>query len=355
MAEGAQVAGDQVGGLAGGERLGGGRQAANDIAASVLEPLSSDSFRTLRDRGRPGSDATSPAIDQVVVAVGGAFVIDVESWPGRVDLADGVLRSAGELRSAEVARVLADAIAVSELLDSWTGPQWSIPVWPVLCLVGEAQVGGWAAIDDVHVVDVAWLGDFIQSLEPQLGPAHVAWAHDALGSHLPVRPVAADPPPAEAPAEAPPEPIVYLTRWSDGTEDRFYVSDEDGTPGGYLDLRTGETHGASPVATSVLQQVLPHLLADGAATSGFDAAARGGVGRFLDALRGRRGSDEIPVVACLEWGEGGRRLYAFRFEPGGAKTDLGWIDLTDRRTAAVVAGADPILRYCGDRYRTRSA
>ncbi len=351
MAEGVRVAGDSVGGVAEGAWLEEARRASNDIAAGVLDPLGSEWFRILRDRRRPDVIAPGGALDHVVIGPAGAFVIQVENWPGRVDLNDGVLRSTGELRSGEVAHVLADAIAVSELLDSWTGPQWSIPVWPVLCLVGDAQIGGWAGVDDVHVVDVAWLADFIQTLDTQLGPAHVEWAHDALASHLPPQEV----PSAELPVEAPPEPVIYLTRRRDGTEDRLYVSDEDGTPGGYLDLRTGLTHGASPVATSVLQQVLSHIVADGDGAESLDAAARGGVGRFLDALRGRRNPEEIPVVACLEWGDARTRLYAFRFEPGRAKTDLGWIDLTDRQTAAVIAGADPILRYCGDRYRSLSS
>jgi hypothetical protein len=69
-------------------------------------------------------------------------------------------------------------------------------------------------------------------------------------------------------------------------------------------------------------------------------------------MRGRR-AEEIPVVICLEWTDEARScLYAFRLEPGATKIDLGSVDLTDGRTAAVVSGADPILRYCGDRYRS---
>jgi hypothetical protein len=284
-----------------------------------------------------------------------------------------------------VRQVAAGAAAVSDLLDSWTGPRWSIPVWPVLCLAGDAQVGGWAMAGEAHVVDVVWLPDFIQNLEPQLGPAHIEWAHDALASRL--RRAAADdtspspsqgrspsptaspgvvrePGPAgrepvvdlrrgavvQLPAVAPDEPIVFLTRRDDDGA-VLDARDEEGVWGGSVDLRSGEAHAESPAATTVLRQVAPHF-AEGSSCGVADVATRRRGGRLRDLLARRR-TDEIPVIVCLEWRDAASsRLYVFRLEPGAVKTDLGSVDLADRRTAAVVSGADPILRYCGDRYRS---
>jgi hypothetical protein len=384
------VVGDSAGELADEARRGEqGRQASNDVVASVLAPLTSERCRVVRDRCRPnvtvpsedGAADDAGVIDQLVVTSAGVFVVEVRSWTGLVEVPGGELVVDGDRRDADLRRLVAGAAAVSDLLDSWTGPRWSIPVWPVLCLAGDAQVGGWAMAGDAHVVDVVWLPDFIQNLEPQLGPAHIEWAHDALASRLrrvapdhpspsPVRhPEAARPevgrPEADRPepvvdlrraavvhlpAEAPDEPIVFLTRRGDDG-DLLDARDEEGVWGGFVDLRSGEAHAESTTATTVLRQVAPHFASSTADAVAGVADHRGG-GR----LRGRfsrRRTDEIPVVVCLEWSDAARsRLYVFRLEPGAVKTDLGWVDLDDRRTAAVVSGADPILRYCGDRYRS---
>jgi len=157
---------------------------------------------------------------------------------------------------------------------------------------------------------------------------------------------------ADTPRQAPNEPIVFLTRLNDGTQDRFYVRDEEGYPGGYLDLRTGQGVELSSVAATVLQHLLPAFLPDhGMAVDHLALETQAAIRHFLGTQAFGTSADDPSVVACAEGHfEGRPRLYASLLQSGGRRTDLGWIDLIDRRTSSDVPGVEPILRYCGDAF-----
>jgi hypothetical protein len=157
---------------------------------------------------------------------------------------------------------------------------------------------------------------------------------------------------ADSPRQAPNEPIVFLSRSTEGGEDRLYVRDEEGYPGGYLDLRTGLGAELTSIASVVMAHLLPAYLPDGGATVDYlPPPAQDAIRHFL-ATQGKPADDEVPsVVACAQGHiEGRPRLYASLLQSGGRRTDLGWIDLVDRRTSTDVPGVDPILRYCGDAF-----
>lgn len=277
----------------------------------------------------------------------GVFVVAAVGWNGRVDLIDGVLHLNGSRRTEEIGRIVESARRISELLDSWTGSEWTVPVYAVMCLAGEAQVGGWAAVGGAQVVDVGWLTDFVESFEPQLGPMHVDWAHTALASRLRTSPeVALGGSVAGGPANSghhrspqpPEEPVVFLRRVTDAEGDRFHVLDEEGTHGGIIDLRTRSVVDARPAAEGVLQRLLPHFVPD----MGAEPAASGWK-RIRPAGRCRGSS----IVACMQWrGDEGERLYGFRLDDAGDCCDLGWIDPSTGRVVEVEAGAADALRYC---------
>ncbi|MCC6226815.1 MAG: hypothetical protein IT195_10490 [Microthrixaceae bacterium] len=283
----------------------------------------------------------------LVVVESGVFVIGAVGWNGRVDVVGGALHLNGAARTGEIGRLVEAARRISELLDSWTGAEWTVPVYAVMCLAGEAQVGGWVGVGGAHAVDAAWLTDFMESFEPQLGPLHVDWADTALGSRLRVSPRdAADRGPADDPApqverrtpRPPEEPVVFLRRVTDAEGDRFHVLDEEGTHGGIIDLRTRSIVDARPAAEGVLHQLLPHFVPDASADPPVP-----GWKRILPAGR-HRGHG---IVACMQWrGDEGERLYGFRLDDGGECVDLGWIDPSTGRVIEVETGAAEALRYC---------
>lgn len=339
------VAGDQAPDLAARNTSArsGGVQSATREVADVITAWASDDSRVLHQRRLPDG---SP-IPLIVVAPSGVFVVDIVEWRGRVELSGGVVLVDQVARAAEIARAVEWARAVSTMLDSWTGADWTVPVYAVVCLAGDAQVGGWAATGGGHVVDIGWLTDFFDGLEPQLGPLHVEWASTALASRLPTAGPAAsaairatgDSPAVPRP---PAEPVVYLRRVTDSSGDRFVVLDEEGNRGGVIDLRSRRVAEAGPNAEPVLQQLLPHFVKDLP-----PGPSGGGWRRILPALR-RRG---LRILACMVWeGDGERRLYGFRLDDSGNCEDLGWIDPSTGRVAEVVAGAAEPLRYCADRF-----
>jgi hypothetical protein len=446
--------------------------------AEFLQPLERFGCRRLDGRLIPSSDVE---VDHVLIAPPGVFVIGAKNWDGRLEVTDGVLRRDGLAQIDQVAALVAQASAVSSLLDSWTGESVSIPVHAVMTFVGPAQIDGWAALAGAHAVDGRSLAEFITKFPAAVGIEHVNWAYQALDDHLPIRipaappmshpapvaaapvvpltlvppiaappviaappapavdptpaaaappspeaflaaaaapatpiapafaapepplveappmapmapmapeapvasipapplasppvmavpmapppeeavapqpapPVAVAPPMADTPRQAPNEPVVFLTRVTDAINDRFYVRDEEGYPGGYLDLHTGVGVGVSAVASTVFHQLLPAYLPEGGmAVDQLPLETQAAIRHYLGGQT-PMDSDDLAVVACAEGHfEGRPRLFASLLQSGGRRTDLGWIDLIDRRTSTDVPGVDPILRYCGDAFLT---
>lgn len=151
--------------------------------------------------------------------------------------------------------------------------------------------------------------------------------------------------------EAPDEPVVFMTLWSKYGKRRLYVKDELGMDGGYLDLVEGRAVGTSPGAESVLEQLVPHYLDTGNAM-GLSDADQGAIKRFLSSLLGSsRSRPDTPLVVARVWRRPGiQRLYVHRLGSNGTKVDLGWFDLSDGRVQADQQGAEPVIRYCGNRY-----
>jgi hypothetical protein len=198
-----------------------------------------------------------------------------------------------------------------------------------------------------------------QAAPPVVVPPAPAAVHDEPASMAPpastapTPPVAVAPPMADATRQAPNEPIVFLSRTSEGGQDRFVVRDEEGYPGGTLDLRTALGEDVTGVAAMVFQQMLPAYLPDqGPAIDDLPLGTQAAIRHYLGTQVAVGGPDDPSVVACVEGHfEGRPRLYASLLQSGGRRTDLGWIELLDRRTHSDVPGVDPILRYCGDAFQ----
>ena len=151
--------------------------------------------------------------------------------------------------------------------------------------------------------------------------------------------------------QVPPESVVFLTRSTKPGHDRLSVMDENGAPGGFLDLATGDVLADTTVAEPILRRLLPvHL-----ATTTKDETteeARGTISRFLRARTAEEAQRIEPALVVGRYSEhhGTPRLCVHRLGPRGNATDLGWFDLTDRRVRQASPDAAPMVRYCGERY-----
>ncbi len=319
------------------------------LLAQHLAPLAADGWFQLPDRCIPGKESN---IDCVLVGPGGVLVIDAKNWSGKVTVEGRVLRQNGRRRAEEMERLRVQAATVAEVLDEARPNDPAVPIRPVLSFVGSATIGTRTPIDRVHLLDGGELVGFARSLELVLSQDEVEQVVRALIDGLAPRTSTREHAGDSGRAEPPPEPIVFLTPWRRHGQQRLYVKDELGLDGGYLDLRSGEVQGTSEAANSVLRRLLTHYAAE-RAPGGLDEEAMGAIKRFLASILGSkpvRASDQ-PLVAGYLWRNYGRsRLYVHRLEGTGTKVDLGWYDLKERRVHADVAGTEPVIRYCGERY-----
>lgn len=301
---------------------------------ALLEPVVRAGYWLLDDLSIPDTVAN---IDLVAVGPAGVVILDAKNWSGTVEVARGQLRQNGFSRSDEVAGVAGQAEVVRRELAVAGGPH--VPVWPVLCLVGDAALSQPVLIEGVTICSKHHVGDLIVQAPATLDSAWIEWCVQILGLRFPPRT-------ARLGGEivAPEEPVVFLNYWKKGR--RYYLKDEEGRQGGYLDLVKGEAVGDSPVAEQVARQLLPHVADD----AGLSEADLRGLRRFLAALRGRPARQAIPLVVGLTWQRFGRnRLYVFRLAADGTKEDLGWYDREDGRVYE--AGEHhAVVRYCGRRY-----
>ncbi len=305
------------------------------LLKAVLQPLVRRGYRLLEDRSVPG---TVGNIDFIAIGPAGVLVIDAKNWSGSVDVVRDELRQNGYPRTAELEGVLGQAGAVWQVLAQAGGP--SVPMWPVICLVGDAVLDAPALLGGVYVTSKFDVCDVINQAPPAFDDAWTEWAARVLDVALPPRTAE-----QVGPAIPPDEPIVYLTYW--GKKPRYYLHDEDGVQGGFLDLVNGVPVGDSPVAEQVARQLLPHV-AQG--ESGLDDTDLKGLRRILAALKGKQAPAAIPLVVGMTWNKFGRnRMYVSRLGSDGSRSELGWYDFEDDRVydAGVHEAA---VRYCGQRY-----
>lgn len=308
--------------------------------AGLLRSLHDSGVRLLADRSFPGETGN---LDLVVVGPTGAFVLDSKNWTGRLEVDGKSLRHNGRRRVKEIEAVRGQAAKVAELLDK--AGMGRVPVRPALCFMGTATVGPRRSVERVHLVDADEVCAFVVGQEMVLNDEWVEAVNRFLADALPCR---AEP---ESGAEqAPREPIVFMNMWSRFGKRRLYVKDELGMDGGYLDLVAGTAVGTSPAAEAVLEQLVPHYLNDGSDLNLSDSD-RGAIKRFLSSLLGAKQRPSVPLVVGRIWRKHGhQRLYVHRLGSNGTKVDLGWFDLADGRVQVDEDGAEPVIRYCGNRY-----
>jgi hypothetical protein len=148
---------------------------ARAVTATALSTLDDD-WCVMTGVGWPGRDGTT--VDHVVVGPGGVFVIDSRHWSGRLDVhADG-LRQNGRLRNDATSGATSAAHAVSAMLDLDIDA-----VHPVLCLVREEDLSGWAG--DVFVTTSQDLAVELSGCPLVLGPDEVARLRGLVASELP--------------------------------------------------------------------------------------------------------------------------------------------------------------------------
>lgn len=145
-------------------------------AAAALAALPADLWRVFHDVRWPGRSRA--LLDHVVVGPAGVFVVGDRSLTGSIDVADGVLRQNGRRRSRTVARAAAAALAVAEVLDEARSGLDTELVKPVLCLVREDPVFGWA--EEVMVCSSANVATMLTSRPKVLDEVQVHAAAVAL-------------------------------------------------------------------------------------------------------------------------------------------------------------------------------
>ena len=305
------------------------------LLRAVLQPLTRRGYRLLEDRSVPN---TVGNIDFVAVGPAGVLVIDAKNWSGSVDVVAGQLRQNGYPRTTELEGVLGQAGAVWQVLAHGGAP--SVPMWPVLCLVGEAVLPGPSLLGGVYLSSKFDVCDLINQAPPAFDDAWTEWAARLLDSALPPRTAQ-----QMGPVNPPEEPIVYLSYWA--KKPRYYLHDEDGVQGGFLDLVNGVPVGDSPIAEQVARQLLPHV-AQG--ESGLNDADLKGLRRIIAMLKGKQSPPAIPLVVGMTWNRYGRnRMYVSRLGGDGSRSDLGWYDFDDGRVYDAGSN-EAVVRYCGERY-----
>lgn len=299
-----------------------------------LLPLVGSGYRLLEDRSVPHHVGN---IDLILIGPAGVFVIDAKNWSGAVELREGQLRQNGFGRADELVGVYDQAAVVQRALASAGAP--SLPVWPVLCLVGEASLGKIELAGGVYLCSKDDVSHLVTSAPPALDEAWVGWSSDLVEHRFPPR--AGD---ICGPETAPAEPIVFLNYWP--KRPRYYLKDEEGTQGGYLDLVKGEAVGDSPIADQIARQLMPHV----AREAGLSEPDRQGLDRILSALKRKPAVAAVPLVVGVTWRRRGRdRLYVFRLDAQGNRTELGWYDRDDGRVYEAPSD-EAVVRYCGRRY-----
>lgn len=101
-------------------------------------------------------EGSQPNLDHVLVGPFGTVVVDAKNWSGSVSVALGVVSSNGHRQDKTLA-VAGDAAAMARKA---TGGR----AYAVICLVGEARVGGPVDVDGVTVLDLPDLEGWLRAL-----------------------------------------------------------------------------------------------------------------------------------------------------------------------------------------------
>jgi hypothetical protein len=330
-------------------------RAGEERVAQVLDGLAPHGVRAVHDRSAPDSDAN---LDHVVVAPTGIFVIDAKNWAGTLAVRDGHLWQSGRRRDEIIDSAIAQHAAISRLVES-LGPPHPLPVRAVVCFAGSAQLGRRERLAHVELIDLRHLPTLMTHGDQHLSPVEVEYIGEQVRTRLSPRTGYTEAESKALPMQPPPEPVVFLTRWTKHGQDHFYVMDENGERGGHLDLATGDVVAESDSAEPILRRLLAMHLAT-ATKDETTEETRSVINAFL---RQRTAEEAQRIQPALVVGKtwqnfGKRRLYVHWLGPRGETTDLGWFDLKDRRVQQAPPGLDPIVRYCGERYlacRTASA
>lgn len=128
--------------------------------ADALAALPSEQWTVFHDLRWPVRRYAN--VDHVVVGSPGVFVIDSKNWVGAVSVRDGVLRQDGRARAKAVAGAREAARAVARLTRAIEPRQ----VHPVLCLVQQESVTGWAG--EVMVCSTDKVTTMLQTRQPVL-------------------------------------------------------------------------------------------------------------------------------------------------------------------------------------------
>jgi hypothetical protein len=324
------------------EMWGKGRQGEERVG-ELLDSLGRAGVRTVHDRAVPGSDAN---LDHVVAAPSGIYVVDAKDWSGRVSIHGSRLWQNDRDRDEVVAAAAAQAAVVQRLVDDLNPPR-PVPVHALICFAGDARLGHPERLGDVGLVDLDQLAEVIGTGEPELAAVEVEFVAKQFAARLTPRTGYTEAESRALPMRAPTEPVVFLTRWTRHGNDRLYVMDEEGTQGGFLDLRSGEVLAEMSSAEPILRRLSAlHL-----ATSPVDETpneTRVVIDHFL--ARGAAIPSDAPalVVGRVWRNHGKRRLYVHWLGPAGESTDLGWFDLASRRVEQAAPSIEPVVRYCGE-------
>ncbi len=313
----------------------------------LLRTLPTDRYVQLFDRRWPHSDAN---VDAIVVGPFGVAAVDAKNWSGNLEVCATSLKQNGRYRDPHVAGVrgAADAIRASLMQDP---SLQDVPVWGVMCFVGEARISSQVDLNYVRLLNGRDLAPFVLSFPARYGPQQADAIHGHLVAHLPPRTGRA--PLAEL--RAPTETVVFLHPWPKVGQSRLYAKDVDGKELGYLDLVTGRLESSPAPWHEILQQLLPHYLqGEAAIIAGKELTPKTirGIRAFLDAVLGRpsRTQQTQPLIVGRFWANyGKRRLYVDRVD--GARTQVGWYDLATNYVSAN-GDAKDLVAFCGGRFQS---
>lgn len=283
---------------------------ANSVRQGTTAALSAlgDDWCVLTGVGWPARADAS--IDHVVVGPGGVFVIESRHLSGQLEMREDGLRHHGRLRNDVTSTATFAALAVSDVLDLDV-----CTVHPVLCLVHEDDLSGWAG--DVFVTTPQELADELATCPLVLGPDEVARILALAATELPAP--APQPPDTDSAPDRPAparEPVPRTLLGADAAPEQKLKS---GTSG-WRRTRVGGPVVLMLVAVSAAGMVAMSNFGGAAATR---AQATGELGDTIDIVGASSRPDLRLRAAKVQRANGagravrpgkGLRFVAVRFE-----------------------------------------